>query len=134
MKKFISAISLAISLIVANTAATAAESTVNFPAGQKAGTFSCTFDGSGKVRIDTHNVDAKGFCPGDPGVTRAGHLEGQSDDLGKYYFEIQKELQQSGSVTVSSVDTSVTRINCSAGHSGKPVYPYGDKYCAFLRR
>lgn len=117
-------------LSTAAAAAFATDTSINFPIGQKNGTFNCVFDGSGSVIITTDNVKVRGFCPGDPNVPAAGQLHVNSDAIKDYYFAIEKSATQSGKITVAATDGDLKAISCTADQGGKQAYPYGSEYCA----
>jgi hypothetical protein len=125
MKKF-----FALSVIsLLTTSAFAATVEVEFPLAQKNGSFNCTAsDSSAIVQIDTHGLEAQGFCAGSKYVTRDGHISGLSaKDLNDYYFTIDKpqEKTASVSVTVSSGD-----IKCATGRGSKTkAFGEGTKFC-----
>lgn len=124
---FLVASTLLVSTLAAVQAAHAAEVSVDFPVGQKRGTFNCTFDGPGQVNISTDHIKVRGFCAGDPGVTTPGHWQGSGDDIKGYYFSIVKSNTVAGKVTISSGD--IASLNCSSDTGGKAPYPHGSKYC-----
>lgn len=107
----------------------ALDTSVNFPAGQKYGSFSCSYDGSGQVHITTDQVKVKGFCAGDPNVPTAGQLQANSDAIKDYYFSIRKSQAQSGKVTITAIDGDLSAIRCEADKGDKKSYPNGHKYC-----
>lgn len=123
IKKILSFISL--SLIATSVFAF----TVNFPAGQKNGSFNCTAsDVSATVSMDTNGLNANGFCAGNPYVTRNGHIVGMPTTiLNQFYFEINKSATREGSVDVNVTSGTVT---CSLGHGDSSRNSYGNgQYC-----
>ena len=118
-----------VALCLASGIAFAVDTSVDFPIGQKNGSFNCTFDGAGTVRISSDGIKVRGFCAGDPNVTTAGQLQANSDDLKNYYFSIRKSATKSGKANVSALEGDIKGISCTADQSGKQAYPYGSKYC-----
>jgi hypothetical protein len=102
--------------------------TVNFPAGQSNGTFSCTLsDEAATVKIDTDQVELNGACAGRPFVSSNGHLENVPAAIFKdNYFQATKHLHKSGKIELTA---STGELTCSLGHGDKPN-AYGDgQYC-----
>lgn len=103
--------------------------TVNFPVGQKNGSFNCTAsDASASVSMDTDGLNANGFCTGNPYVTRNGHIAGMPTIiLNQYYFEINKSASREAYVNVNVTSGTVT---CSLGHGDNTRNSYGNgSYC-----
>jgi hypothetical protein len=129
---------LASSLIV-GTAYAGASSSVNYPAVQTNGSFSCTVNGAGKngtVNIDTSNINAQGFCAGGKYVTSPGHIAGfpvssnnGSPAVNNVYFSVNNSTPwRSGSVTVTvNGKGSITCVNGNG--SGRSQYMPGGGYC-----
>lgn len=105
---------------------------VDFPVGQKNGTFSCTVSASPgtKIEIGTHNVDINGGCSGSKYVTRDGHLAGMPyDEVNTVYFQISKKNYKSGSVSINASE-GTSAVSCSNGHDDKNRSKYGDgRFC-----
>lgn len=102
--------------------------TINFPIGQTKGNFSCVAeDSSALISIDAHGIKANGFCNGSQYVTREGHIDKLPASILKtYYFQIEKDIQKSGSVEVLASKDDVV---CTNGKGAK-LAPYGNgSYC-----
>lgn len=112
---------------ICSTAIFAGESIIEYQVAKTGGEFYCTASSStGKASIDTKKVKIKGFCKGQKYVTTNGHIAGMPNaELNKYFFRVEKDFTDTGSVIVH-VDGDVT---CSEG-SGKGRKEYGeDGYC-----
>jgi len=99
---------------------------IDFPVGQTSGFFNCTVNSANPfatIDIDTKSIEAKGFCAGQPNVLTAGHLKGlPASELKDHYFEIKKDLHESGTITVTSSSGTVT---CSNG-KGEKTKAFGE--------
>jgi hypothetical protein len=122
-------ISLLILLAVFNCSSAFAAISLDYPMGQKKGSFNCTAsDATALVNIDTHGVDAQGFCQSSPYVSRDGHIAGLPvSQLNQYYFQIEKPASRTGSV---SINVSHGDITCSLGHGTKSkAFAEGARFC-----
>ena len=112
--------------LIASSVYAAAEQDVYFGA---KGHFYCVATGSGNVTIDTHQLDAQGFCAGMPNVTSAGHIKITAAQLNQYNFGINSN-HGLGHVSVNS-DDGVTSMSCTNGSiSSREDYASGADYCA----
>lgn len=112
--------------LIASSAYAAAEQDVFFGA---KGHFYCVAEGTGSVTIDTHQLDAQGFCAGMPNVTSPGHLKITAAQLNQYNFGVNSNHGR-GYIEVSS-DDSVTSMSCTNGIvDTRADYAPGADYCA----
>jgi hypothetical protein len=110
---------------------------VTFPANTKNGSFNCTvtsdLSSDAEVAVDTHSLDAQGFCMGGKYVVSKGHMripgKDAKDFFNTYYFKIKKSAGTQASVTVNLTKGS-GNISCERENRGKQPYAEGSGYCA----
>lgn len=124
-------VSLLASAFVVGTAFAGNSAQVGFIAGQTNGSFHCkTKDtiGGETVNIDTHLVNAEGFCSGQY-VTSKGHIAGLPvTTLDTSFFQIQKQIYQGGYVTVTL--NGVGSIECKSGDGNdRTLFGANGGYC-----
>jgi hypothetical protein len=79
------------------------------------------------VNFDTHNILLRGAAEGQPGVTRAGHIENRPLSIfNEYYFETETDGVNKGEVTITVPNVSDDfRLDCVSGH-GDGLKLYGE--------
>jgi hypothetical protein len=125
MKRLITGTLIATSIIF--TTAASAER-VEFPVGQKNGTFHCeASDPTSLLKIDTTSVNINGGCAGSAYVEKPGHLVNvPSTVLTDHYFQIEKNATKRGRVDIKSSNGNVI---CKMGHGSKKAAFGNGEYC-----
>lgn len=102
---------------------------VEFSIGEKTGSFNClATDPNATVTIQSHSLDIKGACQGQPYVPRPGRLTNLPVSvLNENYFEITKTITKKGSAEITVSRGSVL---CKPGHGGKSKSYGKGGYCA----